>query len=148
MRYFIFFVLSFGFLSLGRAQTTVPPGEVYGTWIHSNSPYYITGNIQISHDSTLIIEPGVEVQIHGNYELKVMGRLLAEGTETDTILFTVNDTTGFFIEDTTLGGWKGIRIYDIDGSNDSTKLAYCRLEYGKAIGSGWKHNAGGCIICL
>lgn len=143
MKYFIFFALFFGNLSLVRAETLVPPGEVYGTWAESNSPYQITGAIHIPHDSTLVIEPGVKVEFQGNYELKVMGRLLAEGTKTDTILFTVNDTTGYYLEDTTLGGWNGIRIYDIDESNDSTKLAYCKLEYGKAIGADWNHSTGG-----
>jgi hypothetical protein len=145
MKYFITFAFSFGILAFVQAETTVPPGEVYGTWAKSNSPYNITGTIYIPRDSTLIIEPGVKVEFQGNYEMKVMGRLLAEGTKTDTILFTVNDTAGYYVEDTTLGGWKGIRIYDIDESNDSTKLAYCRLEYGKAIGSDWNHSTGGAL---
>ena len=74
-----------------------------------------------------------------------MGSLLAEGTQNDSILFTVNDTTGYYREDSNLGGWNGIRIYDTDASNDSTKLAYCRLEYGKAFESGWSQNAGGAL---
>ena len=145
MKYFIFITLSFCFFSSVHAQTIVPPGAVYGTWAQSNSPYQITGTIHIPHDSTLIIEPGVKVEFQGHYELKVKGRLLAEGTKTDSILFTVNDTTGYYLEDTTLGGWNGIRIYDIDESNDSTKLAYCRLEYGKAAGADWNHSTGGAL---
>ena len=145
MKYFIFITLSFSFLSSVHAQIAVPPGAVYGTWAQSNSPYEITGNIYIPKDSTLIIEPGVKIEFQGHYELKVMGRLLAEGTKTDTIRFTMNDTTGYYLEDTTLGGWNGIRIYDINESMDSTKLAYCRLEYGKAIEPGWTYNAGGAL---
>jgi hypothetical protein len=144
MKYFIFIILSFSLLSLAHGQTTVPPGAVYGTWT-SHSTYQITGNIYIPQDSTLLIEPGVKVEFQGHYELKVMGRLLAEGTITDSILFTVNDTTGYYQEDSDLGGWKGIRIYDIDESEDSTKLAYCRLEFGKASESGWPQNEGGAL---
>lgn len=145
MKYLIYITLSFSFLSLVHGQTTVPAGAVYGTWTKLNSTYQITGNIYIPQDSTLLIEPGVKVEFQGHYELKVMGRLLAEGTITDSILFTVSDTTGYYLQDTTLGGWNGIRINDIDESNDSTRLAYCRLEYGKAFESGWPQNAGGAL---
>ncbi len=147
MKYSITFAISFGILMVVNGQTTVPPGAVYGTWT-SYSTYQITGNIYIPHDSTLTIEPGVKVEFQGHYELKVMGRLLAEGTQTDSILFTVNDTTGYYLEDTTLGGWNGIRIYDIEELNDSTKLAYCRLEYGKAIGPDWNHSTGGALYAF
>ena len=104
--------------------------------------------LSLPGDSSLLIEPGVEIFFQGHYQLKVEGRLLAEGTEQDTILFTVSDTTGFSDPDTTLGGWYGIRIYDIDPENDSTKLAYCRLEYGKAVGPGWFLNAGGALCVI
>lgn len=145
VKYSILLGVSLGLFSFVHAQTIIPSGEVYGTWTQNNAPYHITGTINIPHDSTLIIEPGVKVEFQGNYELKVLGRLLAEGTKADTILFTVNDTTGYFTEDTTLGGWKGISIFHIDESNDSTKLAYCRLEFGKAIGPAWPQNSGGAL---
>jgi hypothetical protein len=109
MKFVITIALCIGLHFLIEAQTIVAPGEVSGTWEQSKSPYQITGNIYVSNDSTLIIEPGVRVEFLGHYELKVMGRLLAEGTQTDSILFTVNDTTGFFESDTSLGGWYGIR---------------------------------------
>ena len=148
MKCIIAVISCFLFLSLIHAQTIVPEGEVFGIWGVSQSPYQVTGNIHIPHDSILLIEPGVEVHFQGHFQLKVEGRLLAEGTETDTILFTVNDTTGFSNPDTSLGGWYGIRIYDIDPMNDSTKLAYCRLEYGKAMGAGWFLNSGGALCVI
>ena len=134
--------------SLIHAQTIIPEGEVSGLWKVDQSPFHITGNIHIPGDTTLIIEPGVEVLFQGHYQLKVEGRLLAEGTAQDTILFSVSDTTGFSDPDTTLGGWYGIRIYDNNSMNDSTKLAYCRLEYGKAVGPGWFLNAGGALCVI
>jgi len=135
-------------LSILNGQTTIPEGNVYGTWNTSGSPYQVTGNIQIPGDSTLFVMPGVTVEFQGHFELKVMGNLLAVGTETDSIFFTVSDTTGFADPDTTLGGWYGIRIYDIDAESDSTKLDYCRFEYGKAVGPGWFLNAGGALCVI
>ena len=114
------------------AQTEIPPGDVSGTWTQANSPYNINGEITIPNDSTLTIEPGVEVIFTGHYKFNVQGRLLAIGTETDTIVFTINDTTGF--HDLTIpdGGWGGIRFMDTPSTNDSSKIVYCKLQYGKA----------------
>ena len=118
------------------AHTEIPAGDVSGTWT-KNSPYNINGEITIPDGSTLTIEPGVEVIFTGNYKFNVQGRLLAIGTETDTIFFTINDTTGFHHLTLPDGGWHGIKILDIASSNDSTIFEYCTFEYGKAnTGSG------------
>ena len=131
-----------------QAQTIIPPGNVSGTWSTANSPYHIEGEITILDDSTLTVEPGVEVIFLGHYALLVQGRMLAIGTETDSIIFTVNDTTGFSDPDTGLGGWYGIRFIDTPVNNDSSKFIYCKFQYGKAVADFWHANAGGalCII--
>ena len=82
-------------VSVAFPQTYIPPGDVSGTWISGNSPYYIQGDITILNDSTLTIEPGVLVEFQGYYALNVQGRLSAIGTDTSIITFTVDDTTGF-----------------------------------------------------
>ncbi len=130
------------------AQTTVPGGAVSGTWELAGSPYIITDHMTIPNDSTLIIKPGVKVEFQGHYSLTVLGRLLAIGTEMDSILFTINDTTGFSNPDTILGGWYGIRFIDTPLHNDSSKIVYCCLEYGKAVGPVWHLYAGGAICII
>jgi hypothetical protein len=144
--YFSIFMILFS--SLLIADTDIPGGQVHGTWTLDGSPYFIQGNIEIPADSTLTIEPGVVVEFQGHYSLQVQGRLLAVGTETDTILFTINDTTGFSNPDTSFGGWYGIRFSDTPQHNDSSKIVYCKLEYGKALGSVWYLNAGGAICII
>jgi predicted outer membrane repeat protein len=129
----------------GWSETIVPGGDVSGTWTPANSPYQITGGITIPDDSTLTIEPGVLVEFQGYYWLNVQGRLLAEGTQSDTIVFTVNDTSGFHNPDTSHGGWNGIQFIDTPLSNDSSKIKYCKLQYGKAVGTGLPDNNGGAI---
>jgi len=144
LRYFLF-----GFITLtiiSNAQTVIPPGDVSGTWALGGSPFEIQGEIKVPDGLTLTIEPGVLVEFQGHYKFIVEGRLLAVGTETDTITFTINDTTGFSIPDTSLGGWHGIRfIYDWF-SNDTSKLMFCKLQYGKAVGTDWWDRVGGAIL--
>jgi hypothetical protein len=130
------------------AQTTVPGGDVSGTWELAGSPYIIDDNITIPNDSTLIIRPGVKVEFQGHYSLTVLGRLLAIGTATDSILFTISDTTGFSDPDTTLGGWYGIRFIETPLNNDSSKIVHCCLEYSKAVGPVWHLYAGGAVCII
>ena len=129
------------------AQTVINEGLVFGTWTADNDPYLIYGDITIPNDSMLTIEPGVLVEFQKHAGLWVQGRLRAAGTETDSIIFTVADTNGFSQPDTS-GGWNGIRFIDTPQTNDSSRLEYCRLEYGKAIGDAWPLNSGGAMCVL
>jgi hypothetical protein len=129
-------------------QTNIPGGEVYGAWDVAGSPYLINETVTIPDDSTLVIEPGVVVEFQGYYALQVQGRLLAVGTPSDSILFTVNDTIGFSQADTSLGGWNGIRFTDTPLENDTSKIIHCCLQFSKAVGPVWHLNAGGAISML
>lgn len=113
-------------ISTTIAQTNVPAGLVSGVWTTSGSPYNIQGSIQISNDSTLIIQPGVNVVFQGAFKLTIKGRLLAIGTVTDSISFTTSDI---------INGWRGIRFENTATTNDSSKFKFCKFKYGKAVGS-------------
>jgi hypothetical protein len=110
------------------AQTVIPGGYVSGTWTESGSAYLIQGDITIHADSTLTIEPGVEIIFQGHYILQVNGALAAIGTEMDSITFSVADTSI---------GWKGIRIA---ADADSSWLSYSVISYGR-------NTDGGGIYC-
>jgi len=135
------------FVLISFAQTHIAPGNVSGTWALSGSPYFIEGEISIPSGQTLTIEPGVLVKFQGHYTLFVQGRLIAVGTETNLITFTINDTTGFYNPNSPLGGWYGIRFVYTPVQNDTSKIIYCKLQYSKALGTDWTLNAGG-AICL
>lgn len=139
--FFSFVVL----LTTSYSQTFIPSGDVYGTWTILNSPYQVLGDITIPNDSTLIIEPGVSVIFEGHYTLNVQGRLLAVGAEGNEITFTINDTTGFHDPHTTPGGWNGIQFIDTPTDNDTSKIIFCTLQYGKAVGSTAPDKMGGAI---
>ena len=134
-----FFLLSLIFPIILFSQTHIPEGNVNGIWIFENSPYIIDGEISIESNELLTIEPGVEVIFSNHYKFNILGRLLAEGTETDSIYFTAQNS---FL------GWHGLRFSNTDSNDqDSSKVVYCRLEYGKANGSGFYENMGGAIFC-
>jgi|GEM_PF-1936825 len=140
MRNFSLFFFSISFfllisLQTGISQTIIPGGYVSGTWIAANSPFQINGDITIHADSTLTIEPGVEVIFQGHYRFIINGIINAVGTPTDSIRFTAA------IPDT---GWRGLRFMT---SADTSRLAYCIIEYGKATGGGVYDKRGGGIYC-
>jgi parallel beta-helix repeat protein len=138
------FAVLFIFNSFSFTQTHIQSGPVFGTWPNSGSPYYIEGEIAIPAGQTLTIEPGVLVEFQGHYKLNVQGQLLAVGTETDSIIFTINDTTGFHNWYSPDGGWHGIRFGFSSPGDDTSRISYCKLEYGKAVGS-FPDNKGGAI---
>ncbi len=114
--------------SLLFSQTTIEEGDVSGIWTAANSPYLIEGNVSIALSDTLTIEPGVFIEFQDYYTFIVKGILNAQGTITDTITFSVNDTTGY--HNLSHAGWGGIK-FDETNDNDSSYLDFCKIEYGK-----------------
>jgi hypothetical protein len=122
----------------GSAQVIVPGGYVSGNWVAQSSPYIVNGDIEILQDSTLNIEPGVEVMFNGLYQFVVRGKLLATGTVTDSIYITTTDTITW---------WHGLKFYDIWAPDDDTsRLKYCRIEKGLGPGGGTQCSGGGAIF--
>ncbi|MHB8840754.1 MAG: right-handed parallel beta-helix repeat-containing protein [Candidatus Aquicultor sp.] len=58
------------------------------TWTASNSPYVVTSNITVNSGVKFTIEPGVVVKFNPQLKLTVNGTLLADGTESNKIVFT------------------------------------------------------------
>jgi hypothetical protein len=110
-------ILMFGIISNLTAETVIPGGNVSGTWTAAGSPYLIQGDLTIHPDSTLNIEPAVEVIFQGIYSLTVNGLLEAVGTETDSIHFIPADTASF---------WRGIHFSD---APDSSHLVFCTISH-------------------
>lgn len=121
------------------ASTIIIGPTASGHWTLAGSPYLIQNSVYIPNDSTLIIDPGVTVNFQTAFTpyIHVLGRLLAIGTLTDSIYFTATDTTD---------GSHGIRFYDILSTNDTSKLEYCKIQYGKANGSNYYVENGGALL--
>jgi parallel beta-helix repeat protein len=105
----------------------------------------VTSDLTVADGATLTIQPGTFIQFQGHYKFNVFGRLLAVGSEADTIVFSPADTTT---------GWRGIRFDNGDqggvngamDDNDSSKIVYCKIEYGRATGSDWDNRGGGILV--
>jgi hypothetical protein len=125
---------------VGVSGTIIPAGMVYGTWTIYDSPYVITGDINVRKGRSLDIEPGVVVKFAGHFSLTVGYRaiLRAIGTGTEYVVFTPMDTDE---------GWYGIRFVNTD---DDDVLRYCTIEYSKkpsSRGNGDVNLMGGGILC-
>jgi hypothetical protein len=90
------------------AQNVIKPGEISGVWSKKSSPYLIKGDLNIPSGKTLVIQSGVAVKFDGLYTINVQGSLIADGTDKDSIIFTVSDTAG--IKKRNRLGWNGIRF--------------------------------------
>ncbi len=103
----------------------------------------VVGDVTVDSGFTLTIEPGARVMFAYRCRLLVDGTLIARGTDTDTIVFTIADTAGYGTG--THPAWHGIRFDHVDTANDASTIEYCRLEYGRAEGPS-PHRYGGAVF--
>ncbi len=131
--YFIFlFSLSLIHTTICFAQTEVSEKiTVDTTWTKSNSPYIVTGTVNIYPGATLTIEPGVVVKLDSSISIQIGGELIARGTETDSI---------YFIQSEQGTRWENIRFIDssVDAAYDDegNYISGSIIEYARIEGAG------------
>ncbi|MFH1010470.1 MAG: right-handed parallel beta-helix repeat-containing protein [bacterium] len=92
--------------------------------------YTVIGDIGVEYGDTLRLLPSTIFNFLGPYSFGISGTLLAEGTETDSIVFTTDTLAN-------PGRYPGLRFM---GSGISgSRLAYCLIEHGKAYFGGGVH---------
>ena len=125
-------------LLTASAQTVIPPNSsISGVYTLEESPYIFQGIATIPENSTLTIEPGVELRFAASESadpsvyayanlsvgmLRVDGTLIAEGTEADSIRFTRNEDAG---------NW-GI-IFFSPTSSASSVIKYATVEHAATV---------------
>jgi len=116
-------------------QTTITDNtNINGNWTVANSPYIIEGRAIVPNGQTLTIEPGVEIRLQSSTSptpswfdygsgnvgvIRVQGEIIANGTTTNPIIFTRNNT-----------GFWGTILIDENAANTSS-ISNCIIEYGK-----------------
>ncbi|NQU84145.1 MAG: IPT/TIG domain-containing protein [Mariniphaga sp.] len=135
MKRSILFILAFLFVFFTNAQTIIEDStDVQGTWVLANSPYLINGMATVPEGDSLVIEPGVTIEFKTGTDInhsgdndtvnvgyiKVLGKLIAEGTPEQRITFTRQGDEG---------NWGCIVIVSLDNSN----LEYCIIQYANRI---------------
>ena len=96
------------------------------TW--DNDTIYVKCDVTVADNTTLTIAPGTVILFLGHYKIDIQGKLLAEGTENNSIVFTAKDHSE---------GWQGI-YFDNSSSgangamdnNGTSKFSYCIFEHG------------------
>lgn len=87
--FFLFFAL------LANAQTNVSGAYFSNTnWSKAGSPYNVTGDVQVPAGVTLSIEPGVQINFNGDYQILVKGYLMANGSKSLPITLSSGSSTG------------------------------------------------------
>ncbi|HEC43512.1 MAG TPA: T9SS type A sorting domain-containing protein [Bacteroides sp.] len=135
------------FSNLAYSQTSIDiSGNITSDTIWSADTVRVIGDIKILDDVTLTIEPGTRIEFQGYFWIHITGTLLAIGEANDTIIFTINDNTGFDSADPEMGAWKGLLFDDSNTTpegakgamddNDSSIINACRIEYIKSSGNG------------
>jgi PKD repeat protein len=105
----------------------------------------INGDITIANGATLTIASGTYVEFLGYYKIVVQGRIVAKGNTKDTIIFSVENPSGFFDQNTYYGGWAGIEFTNVNVLNDSSVFDYCLFEFAKGKGASYQEKQGGAI---
>ncbi len=103
-----------------------------------NLPYIIGADLTLAAGSTLTIDPGVVIKFtdFNDSYIRINGTLIAQGIESDPIIFTEIDDDTFGGDtnnngtDTSpaLGNWQGI-AFNADSGNTSL-VDYCQFRYG------------------
>ncbi len=125
----ILLIISLVFISINTYSQTDVSGNQSGMWNLGDAPYHVTGDIIVPAGETLTIEAGIEVNFQGYYKLTVLGTLIANGTETDSVFFTTNNQST---------GWGGISLGqskngNITAASGISSFSYCKFEYGKTF---------------
>ena len=114
------------------------PGELSGSLSGTLAPgtYPISGPIHVNSGDSLRLMPGTTFIFDGPYPFRIYGTLLAEATESDSIVFTTCQSGE--------NRWRGLR-FEGAGSSGS-RLACCLIEKGYATGD-LPNNRGGGMYC-
>lgn len=103
---------------------SVLPTQTWGT----DKPYVIMNNALVDSGATLTILPGARIYVHADSRLYVRGRLLAEGSRSDSIVFQGDRLDrSYFGYEGYPGEWGGLYFM---GSSQGSRMKYCYLKNG------------------
>ena len=128
---------------LGSEGGTAVGGRYYSGTIQSNVTWQtsdhligILGPLTVASNIVLTVQPGVEIQVLGNYQLDIAGALRALGQSTNPIVFTSGQLSP------APGDWQGLKF---SGSGASSGiLSNTVVEY--AQNGIWCLNASPAIV--
>ncbi|VGO17982.1 immunoglobulin domain-containing protein [Pontiella sulfatireligans] len=93
-------------------------GTTSGTWTPAGNPYLVSDYTEVPSGSSLVIEPGVEVVMGPDVELRVNGTIQAVGTHENPVEFMGVNPTSY---------WERIYLYQ----NNGNEFGYCNFNDAK-----------------
>ena len=113
-------VIAAWLVMFGRAdaQTIISGPNVSGTWTSAGNPYVVTGNITVPSGESLIIQPGVVVEIGSGLSITVDGVIAALGTSGQHIVFKAPVGSLY---------WNNIMLFPDDVSQ-TNNLKFCDFQ--------------------
>lgn len=114
------------------AQNITVGGDITTNASWDADTVFVNDTVRILDDITLTVPAGTKIFFNDFHPILVEGTIISEGTLTDTIKYSVLDTTGY--SEFTHTGWDGILFdgsTDISNDNDTSRFAYCIFEYAK-----------------
>jgi hypothetical protein len=141
----LFICLVISFIKNSQADSIEVSSLVSGVWNYDT--VNVTGDISLRESETLLITSGVKVLFAGPYFFEVNGSLKVMGSEIHPVIFTVSDTTGFSNDTLPDGGWKQIRIENLNPDVDSIIFDHCQFIYAKAVNTDSVYGYGG-ALCI
>ncbi len=153
--YFLLFVFLFGFNTIYSQDVLVSGDITTNTTWTSDKTYMLVGIVRVQSGATLTIQPGTKIygqtSTQGSLVVKPGGKIMAEGTQSNPIVFTSEFTKPGATRQPTYGDWGGIIILgkapinvpggtaSIEGPGDSYGgtdpednsgvMKYVRIEY-------------------
>ncbi|MBN1181534.1 MAG: right-handed parallel beta-helix repeat-containing protein [Bacteroidales bacterium] len=103
-------------------------GNIIENTLWETDTVIVTCNIVVREGKTLTIKKGTVVAFNGYYNIEVIGSLIAEGTENDSILFIPCVKTNIEPDDL----WGGIQFRK-KYCKDTSKLSYCKIMYSRGV---------------
>lgn len=91
----------------------------------------IIGDLLIEENINLKVSAGTYIELQGYYRIEVQGFIKALGNISDSIVFTINDTTDFHNDTLLTGGWAGIYFGNSTPTTDSSIFEYCSFQFAK-----------------
>lgn len=107
-KFYYLLLLAFFFLpgSVKAVGTNVSTSITSPIWTEANSPYIVSGVIEVTKGATLRIEAGTEVKFNPGAKILVNGELLVLGTAENPVVLTASSTSP------KAGDWGGIEFTD------------------------------------
>jgi predicted outer membrane repeat protein len=132
LRFIFISFFIFNFIFNLNSQTIEVSGSIFGNTSWNADTVKIIGDLVIEQDAVLTINPGTYVESQDFFKINISGMILAIGTSSDSIVFTVHDTTNFWYDTTSVaGGWAGFYLVDNNASIDTSVFEFCRIQYAK-----------------